>query len=35
MQFTEQLNKSPNQYPNDKDIRVKVLSLELGKIKES
>jgi hypothetical protein len=30
MQFTEQLNKSPNQYPNDKDIRVKVLSLELG-----
>jgi hypothetical protein len=24
MQFTEQLDKSPNQYPNDKDIRVKV-----------
>jgi DNA polymerase elongation subunit (family B) len=30
MQFTEQLDKSPNQYPNDKDIRVKVLGLELG-----
>jgi DNA polymerase, archaea type len=30
MQFTEQLDKSPSQYPNDKDIRVKVLSLELG-----
>jgi hypothetical protein len=29
MQFTEQLDKSPNQYPNDKD-RVKVLGLELG-----
>jgi DNA polymerase elongation subunit (family B) len=29
MQFTEQLDKSPNQYPNDKDIRVKVLGLEL------
>jgi hypothetical protein len=27
MQFTEQLDKSPNQYPNDKDIRVKVLGL--------
>jgi hypothetical protein len=22
MQFTEQLDKYPNQYPNDKDIRV-------------
>ena len=30
MQFTEQLDKSPYQYPNDKDIRVKVLGLELG-----
>ncbi len=30
MQFTEQLDKSPNQYPNDKDIRVKVLGLEIG-----
>ena len=28
MRFTEQLN--PNQYPRDKDIRVKVLGLELG-----
>jgi hypothetical protein len=33
MQFTEQLDKSPNQYPNDKDIRVKVLGLELGAAK--
>jgi hypothetical protein len=30
MQFTEQLDKNPNQYPNDKNIRVKVLGLELG-----
>jgi hypothetical protein len=30
MQFTEQLDKNPHQYPNDKDIRVKVLGLELG-----
>jgi len=30
MQFTEQLDKNPNQYPNDKDIRVKVLGRELG-----
>src|SRR5215213_7246279 len=30
MQFTEQLDKSPNQYPNDKDTRVKMLGLELG-----
>jgi DNA polymerase elongation subunit (family B) len=30
MQFTEQLDKNPNQYPNDKDIRVKVLGLELA-----
>jgi len=28
MQFTEQLDKNPSQYPNDKDI--KVLGLELG-----
>jgi DNA polymerase elongation subunit (family B) len=30
MQFTEQLDKNPNHYPDDKDIRVKVLGLELG-----
>jgi DNA polymerase elongation subunit (family B) len=30
MQFTEQLDKNPSQYPNDKDIRVKLLGLELG-----
>jgi DNA polymerase elongation subunit (family B) len=30
MQFTEQIDKSPNRYPNDKDIRVKVLGLALG-----
>jgi len=30
MQFIEQLDKSPSQYPNDKDIRVKVLGLELN-----
>jgi hypothetical protein len=30
MQFTEQLDKNPNQYPNDKHIRSKVLGLELG-----
>jgi len=30
MQLTEQLDKNPNQYPNDKDIRVKVLGLELN-----
>ena len=29
MQFTEQLDKNPNHYLNDKDIRVKVLGLEL------
>jgi DNA polymerase, archaea type len=29
MQFTEQLDKNANQYANDKDIRVKVLGLEL------
>ena len=30
MQFTELLDKNPNQYPNDKEIRVKVLGLELN-----
>jgi hypothetical protein len=30
MQYTEQLDKHPNHYPNDKEIRVKVLGLELG-----
>jgi hypothetical protein len=30
LQFTEQLDKNPNQYPNDKKLRVKVLALELG-----
>jgi hypothetical protein len=30
MQFTEQLDKTPNQFQNDKDIRVKVLDLEIG-----
>src|SRR5215216_1260600 len=30
MQFTELLDKNPNKYLNDKDIRVKVLGLELG-----
>jgi DNA polymerase elongation subunit (family B) len=30
MQFTEQLDKNPSQYPNDKDIRVKVLGLEIS-----
>jgi hypothetical protein len=30
MQFTEQLDKTPNQYQNDKDIRVKALDLEIG-----
>jgi hypothetical protein len=34
MQFTEQLDKNPNQYPNDKDIRVKILDLELCAVKE-
>ena len=28
MQFTEQRDKSPSQYPNDKEIRVKVLGIE-------
>src|SRR5215213_2942262 len=30
IQFTEQLDKNPNQYPNDKEIRIKVLGLELS-----
>jgi hypothetical protein len=30
MQFTEQLDKNPNQYPNDKNIKVKLLALELN-----
>lgn len=30
LQFTEQLDKNPNQYPNDKKLRAKVLALELG-----
>jgi hypothetical protein len=33
MQFTEQLDKNPNQYPNDKDIRVKLLCIKLGAAK--
>jgi hypothetical protein len=30
MQFTEQLDKNPNQYPNDRDLKIKVLGLELS-----
>jgi hypothetical protein len=30
LQFTEQLDENPTQYPNDKKIRVKMLGLELG-----
>jgi len=30
MQFTEQLDKNPNQYPNDRNVKVKVLGLDLG-----
>ena len=30
MQFTEQLDKNPDQYPNDRNVKVKVLGLELG-----
>ena len=30
LQFTGQLDKNPNQYPNDKKLRAKVLALELG-----
>jgi DNA polymerase elongation subunit (family B) len=29
MQFTEQLDKNPIQYPNDKNLKIKVLGLEL------
>jgi DNA polymerase elongation subunit (family B) len=29
LQFTEQLDKNPRQYPNDKKLRVKVLALSL------
>jgi DNA polymerase elongation subunit (family B) len=30
MQFTEQLDKHPNQYPEDRNVRVRILGLELG-----
>ena len=30
MQFTEELDKDPSQYRNDRKIRSKVLGLELG-----
>jgi hypothetical protein len=30
MQFREQLDKNPNQYPNDKNLKIKVLGLELN-----
>jgi hypothetical protein len=30
MQFTEQLDKDPNQYPNAKKVRIKILGLNLG-----
>ena len=30
LQFTEQLDKNPNQYPDKKKLRVKVLALESG-----
>ena len=30
LRFTEQLDKNPSQYPNDRRLRVKVLALELG-----
>jgi hypothetical protein len=30
MQFTEQLDKEPNQYPSDKKVRIKILGLKLG-----
>jgi hypothetical protein len=33
MQFTEQFDKNPNQYPNDKDLKIKVLGLELNACK--
>jgi hypothetical protein len=34
MKFTEQLDKNPRQYPNDKKVRVKLLGLELVTSKE-
>ena len=30
MRFTEQLDKDPNQYPNDKKVRIKILGFKLG-----
>ena len=30
MQFTAQLDKHPNQYPEDRNVRVRILGLELG-----
>jgi DNA polymerase elongation subunit (family B) len=30
MQFTEQLDKDPRQYPDNKKVRIKILGLELG-----
>jgi DNA polymerase elongation subunit (family B) len=30
LQFTEQLDKNPNQYLNNKKLRVKALALELS-----
>jgi DNA polymerase elongation subunit (family B) len=33
MRFTEQLDKNPNQYPNDKDLKIKILGLELNECK--
>jgi hypothetical protein len=30
MQFTEQLDEDPNQYPNAKKVRIKTLGLKLG-----
>ncbi|MGA9154640.1 MAG: hypothetical protein WBZ36_29000 [Candidatus Nitrosopolaris sp.] len=30
MQFTEQLDKDPQQYPNNKKVRIKLLGLKLG-----
>jgi DNA polymerase, archaea type len=33
MQFTEQLDKDPNQYPSTKKVRIKTLGLKLGATK--
>ena len=30
MQFTAQLDKHPNQYPEDRNVRIRILALELG-----